>query len=685
MIINHNLSAMNAQRQLNISGIQRTKSSEKLSSGYRINRSADDAAGLTISEKMRSQIRGLDQGSRNVQDGISLLQVADGALNEVHDMLHRMNELSIQAANDTNNIEDREAIQQEIDQLSVEIDRISEDTEFNTVKLFKSDLTRAHASQPTRVTKSTVVTQISPLHYGVASVTATGLLNGVTDNPILLKADATGLHVNSELYEWDQIYSTTGDPLSSLGQHQSYRLGYKGSTITINTADCTDIQSIINSLDGVKINYTENTRTVTSPIISISANPFTYSGRFKNIDSNGNLTISFKGTEDYITITDGKSNSFASWSSVKYTEGTDTVEAEINNGVRVKFILNKTENYKEDFKAMLMSNSSPSIVYHGSLKYGPNDNYSITVNGQTYTTKVSGLWEALQEAGYTNPATITHGSATGTLGHGTGVHDVGSLLYINGKRLEFLLDGYGAVKLDIGASAGELYRYRFYYQKKDGTTSNAYVEIPIYYRYDMDVFETRQDLYSHKIAIFYESEYSPSSYDKGGDSGVVTTGVYSIEGLRTGQGTPEPIEIISDNAPIVYNQSSKGLWIQCSSGIYDGMFIDLDSMNSKILGVNKLNVLSHHNAEKSMEAVANALEVISEIRSHIGAQQNRLEHTYANVTNMAENTQAAESRIRDTDVAKEMVKQSILNILGQMGTTMLQQSNQTPQAVLQLL
>ena len=128
MIINHNLSAMNAQRQLNISGIQKTKSSEKLSSGYRINRSADDAAGLTISEKMRSQIRGLDQGSRNVQDGISLLQVADGALNEVHDMLHRMNELSIQAANDTNNIEDREAIQQEIDQLSLEIDRISDTT-----------------------------------------------------------------------------------------------------------------------------------------------------------------------------------------------------------------------------------------------------------------------------------------------------------------------------------------------------------------------------------------------------------------------------------------------------------------------------------------------------------------------------------------------------------------------------
>ena len=111
MVISHNLLAMNAQRQFNITGTQKKKSTEKLASGYKINRAADDAAGLAISEKMRRQIRGLDQGARNTQDGISLLQVADGALSEVHDMLHRMSELSIQAANGTNTDSDREAIQ----------------------------------------------------------------------------------------------------------------------------------------------------------------------------------------------------------------------------------------------------------------------------------------------------------------------------------------------------------------------------------------------------------------------------------------------------------------------------------------------------------------------------------------------------------------------------------------------
>ena len=136
MVISHNLLAMNAQRQFNITGNQKKKSTEKLSSGYRINRSADDAAGLAISEKMRRQIRGLDQGARNIQDGISMLQVADGALEEVQDMLHRVTELSVKAANGTNSDSDREAIQQEITEILAEIDRISDTTEFNERKLF---------------------------------------------------------------------------------------------------------------------------------------------------------------------------------------------------------------------------------------------------------------------------------------------------------------------------------------------------------------------------------------------------------------------------------------------------------------------------------------------------------------------------------------------------------------------
>ena len=139
MVVQHNMQAMNANRMLNVTTGQQAKSTEKLSSGYRINRAADDAAGLTISEKMRKQIRGLDQASTNAQDGVSSVQTAEGALTEVHSMLQRMNELAVQAANGTNAESDRQAIQDEIDQLTTEIDRVAETTKFNEIYLLKGD------------------------------------------------------------------------------------------------------------------------------------------------------------------------------------------------------------------------------------------------------------------------------------------------------------------------------------------------------------------------------------------------------------------------------------------------------------------------------------------------------------------------------------------------------------------
>ena len=139
MVVQHNMQAMNANRMLNITTGAQSKSTEKLSSGYRINRAADDAAGLTISEKMRKQIRGLDQASTNAQDGVSSVQTAEGALTEVHSMLQRMNELAVQASNGTNADSDRQAIQDEIDQLTTEIDRVAETTKFNEIYLLKGD------------------------------------------------------------------------------------------------------------------------------------------------------------------------------------------------------------------------------------------------------------------------------------------------------------------------------------------------------------------------------------------------------------------------------------------------------------------------------------------------------------------------------------------------------------------
>ena len=141
MVVQHNMTAANANRMLGVTTGAQAKATEKLSSGYKINRAADDAAGLTISEKMRSQIRGLTQASTNAQDGISAVQTAEGALNEVEDMLQRMNELAVKAKNDTNMTADREAIKAEINQLGTEIDRVQSATQFNNQNLLTGDFT----------------------------------------------------------------------------------------------------------------------------------------------------------------------------------------------------------------------------------------------------------------------------------------------------------------------------------------------------------------------------------------------------------------------------------------------------------------------------------------------------------------------------------------------------------------
>nr|WP_308741864.1 flagellin [uncultured Anaerocolumna sp.] len=143
MVIQHNMAAANTNRQLGITTGRLGKSTEKLSSGYKINRAGDNAAGLSISEKMRGQIRGLDQASVNAQDGISLIQTAEGALNETHAILQRMRELTVQASNDTNASEDRDAIQKELTQLTTEVNRIAKETEFNTKKLMNGELSGA--------------------------------------------------------------------------------------------------------------------------------------------------------------------------------------------------------------------------------------------------------------------------------------------------------------------------------------------------------------------------------------------------------------------------------------------------------------------------------------------------------------------------------------------------------------
>jgi len=183
MIINNNIPALNTYRQLGINQGAMQKSMEKLSSGLRINKAGDDAAGLAISEKMRGQIRGLDQASRNAQDGISLIQTAEGALNETHSILQRMRELAVQSSNDTNTISDREELQKELDQLTNEIDRIANSTEFNTQKLLNGDKVGLKAAKEGAATiQNNSQADITLGNVSAASATGTITITRINDS-----------------------------------------------------------------------------------------------------------------------------------------------------------------------------------------------------------------------------------------------------------------------------------------------------------------------------------------------------------------------------------------------------------------------------------------------------------------------------------------------------------------------
>ena len=278
MVVQHNMSAMNANRMLSGVSSAQSKSTEKLSSGYRINRAADDAAGLSISEKMRGQIRGLNQASTNAQDGISLIQTAEGALNESHSILQRMRELSVQAANGTETDDDREAVQNEIEQLQSELTRISDTTEFNTMKLL--DGSQSGSKVQTSVSKS-AKTGATTNHAAVAQVNTSGTVTALDDGKsttysvtMLYKnnnATTTSVTVSydkgtktfndkdgnevgtaaNEATTADETAKAIAKALSNTSLGDKFDIANKKDTVTFTTKDASDSpNSVLISVDG---------------------------------------------------------------------------------------------------------------------------------------------------------------------------------------------------------------------------------------------------------------------------------------------------------------------------------------------------------------------------------------------------------------------------------------------------
>ena len=591
MVVQHNMQAANANRMLNVTTSAQSKSTEKLSSGYRINRAADDAAGLTISEKMRKQIKGLDRASTNAEDGVSAVQTAEGALTEVHSMLQRMNELATQSANGTNSTTDRKAIQDEIDQLTTEIDRVSETTKFNETYLLKGDTDGA-----------TSKVKLNAHDAGLA-----GKLTDNGNGTATFKADTLAV----------------GDKVKIAGKE--YTIGKSA-----DSADYAKKDTIKATVDGVGDSVTSGntTTTIVAKVTTATATGATWAAgdKFKDAD----------GTEWTIAATtDETAHNVKATDIAKYLkDGCTIVSNDDNNkldGVAVVDDLGKNE--------VSIADATGITALQNGIKAGD----TVTVGGTTKTVT------AETPKTYDEIKTAVAGGVAGT-----------TKISIGSK--EYTLDK------TTDAAAGKITQDDFLALIKDGdkvkVNTNTYTAI---IKSSDDDSITLEDAYS-KMAKELETASSI-----GADTAATVknngNGTFDIT-----KGTVDVKEALSFN-----------LHVGADADSTNKITVDIDSMSSAGLGIKGIKADTEQDATYAIDAIADAISQVSSQRSALGAIQNRLEHTINNLDNVVENTTSAESRIRDTDMAEEMVNYSKNNILAQAGQSMLAQANQSNQGVLSLL
>ncbi|MCP3761230.1 flagellin [Domibacillus sp. A3M-37] len=323
MIINHNIAALNTHRQLSSASGAQAKSMEKLASGLRINKAGDDAAGLAISEKMRGQIRGLDQASRNAQDGISLIQTAEGALNETHSILQRMRELSVQSTNDTNTEDDRAELQKEVTQLKEEVDRIANNTEFNTKKLLNGDL----SAKGYKDESATIASKTGDFAVDITDAT---LSDGDASTTAVVTADDTFTVKVSSYDAQSDTYSYTITPASTGLESSETAFTPAGST-TDAVGDASTMGGLTVTMDSTKIKVGDSFTLVTRQEENSTGTP-SEALKFQ-IGANSNQTIdvgieSMKTADLHINEIDVSSQSGASAAVSTLDDAIKSVSAE---------------------------------------------------------------------------------------------------------------------------------------------------------------------------------------------------------------------------------------------------------------------------------------------------------------------------------------------------------------------
>lgn len=544
MVVQHNLNAINANNKMNINVSGTKKATEKLSSGYQINRAGDNAAGLAISEKMRSQIRGLSQATKNANDGISLIQTAEGGLNETHSILQRMRELSVQSANGTYQDDtNREAIQLEVDALKSEIDRIASSTEYNGMKLLDGSL---GGSQGTNEYGA---------KYGVVSTADTDLV-GAT-----ITSNIAGVKVTT-------AYAASGKG----GENALWSAD--GKTLTMNL---------------------------------VSGETYTQ----KDID---NLIANATQSKD-----------------VGQEQAPSEISIKLANGVMTASKAGNTDATVAGLRAT-GSNSVDVIKLVGDKKsgaHGSSDQITFTANsyGKAYDTGMA--------AKITISTDVAVGKENVEVTKAAKPADAGAAAT--------------AAEIKLHLSTGKTYT------EKD--IENILKEAG--YDYSVKLEDTTNTDGDADGKIYFNVK---------GDAEVAIT-----DGAGVGK----------DSVP----NNGKGLTFQIgANGVEDQrVTLNVNDMSSSAIGVANADVSTQDAANAAIDMIDAAVKTVSMQRAGLGALQNRLEYTVNNLTTTNENLTAAESQIRDTDMATEMINYTKNNILQQASQAMLAQANQQPQAILQLL
>lgn len=679
MVIQHNLAAMNASRQYNINSGKNTKIAEKLSSGYKINRAADDAAGLAMSEKMRRQVRGLGQAADNIDEGIGYVQTAEGALNEVHDMLQRMNELAVKSANGTNTPQDREFIDAEVQQLKSEIDRIFSSTSFNDRLIWEP--------------KEEDRRQIGTIDKQAAAFTGDeSIFLDITNkncdvlayNGYKINADEDGVSVSWKGYD-GKDYATKKIDWTTLEQNgYSFEMSDYFDKDDANQAALFDNGNPVFkkqiSFTAQEIDYIEDPeekkkaekeaiiKAINGSVMS-SSTSVTMSGGFE--DASGNPATN---TMSVVNIEADYNAAYVS--NAKATDGRNFdaaddayLEAKVASGkgnlttspqaTTVADAKNSTEKWKFAFEMEGIGSVTAESV---SIEYwAPSD---LNADDRTYwwdwydIDYGNGRIEREQRAKVWSVGTGTLGDVMKVL---TGTKEQtppsGLLTPANGGDAEY--GGY--IRINFNLTADQAY-------SSGAVTSGRAVG--------------KFDLLFHVDNTDTEETVLQKINDALNDNTILDFA--SPSQSSDGSNINRAVEQTSIISTPVWGGKCK-FWVQ--SGTEAGQHIDIEyeALTTHYLKLNDVEVKTESGCNDAIDKIKSAIIEVSKQRSDFGAYQNRLEKAYNVNKNTQENTQASESGIRDTDMAKLMVDYSCYNILVQAGQSIMAQMNNSNQSVLQLL